>query len=87
MREEKTTASERGQNRLGYTRRQLGSDYRVECVTPVTQHLRCRLRALAGILSRPSRLTDVEPTLAAVAAAMDATFGPHALDLADTNGH
>ena len=43
--------------------------------------------ALAGILSRPSRLTDVEPTLAAVAAAMDATFGPHALDLADTNGH
>ena len=43
--------------------------------------------ALAGILSRPSRLTDVEPTLAAVAAAMDATFGPHALDLADTNSH
>ncbi len=31
--------------------------------------------ALAGILSRPSRLTDVEPTLAAIAAAMDATFG------------
>ncbi len=43
--------------------------------------------ALAGILSRPSRLTDVEPTLAAVAAAMDTTFGPLALDLADTNGH
>ncbi len=43
--------------------------------------------ALAGILSRPSRLTDVEPTLAAVAAAMDATFGPHALDVTDANGH
>ncbi len=30
---------------------------------------------LAGILSRPSRLSDVEPTLAALAAAMDRTFG------------
>ena len=36
---------------------------------------------LAGILSRPSRLKDVEPTLAAVAAAMDANFGRPALDL------
>jgi threonine synthase len=46
----------------------------IDCEVPLPPEL-------AGILSRPSRLSDVEPTLAAVAAAMDANFARQALDL------
>jgi len=46
----------------------------IECEIPLP-------RELAGILSRPSRAMNVEPTLAAVAAAMDATFARQALDV------
>ena len=46
----------------------------IECEIPLPPEL-------AGILSRQSRAMNVEPTLAAVAAAMDTTFARQALDV------